>query len=186
MNRPARYLPLVVLTAVLAAIPLFGLPAYFVSFLFKVYLFVILAVSWTLIGGFAGYVNLGHVAFFGVGAYTAAMLLKLFALSPFIGAFPGGIVAAAVAWLVGYPCLKVRGPYFVVVTMCLASVIDLAIRNWDWVGGARGIHLALPPFEIGLSRAIFYEVFLVSGLCDGPRRPVGGALEVRARPRVDP
>lgn len=145
---------------VLAALPVLRPPGYFLSFIFKVLLFVILSESWTLIGGFAGYVNLGHIAFFGIGAYTSAMLFRLFGISPFVGALPAGIMAAVVALVVGYPCLRLKGPYFVVVTMCFASVTDLIVRNWNFVGGPQGLHLKLVPMEIDLSRAVFYEIFL--------------------------
>ena len=155
-----RQISLIVFLLVLAVFPLVKPPVYLLSFLFKVLLFIILAESWTLIGGFAGYVNLGHIAFFGIGTYTSAILFKFLGISPFIGAVPGGIMASAVACVIGYPCLRVKGPYFVVVTICFASVVDLIVRNWDFVGGPEGIHLKLVPMQIDLSRAVFYEIFL--------------------------
>jgi branched-chain amino acid transport system permease protein len=153
-----RYFLIFFLTA-LAVLPLFQPPAYFLSFLFKVFLFVILAESWNLIGGFAGYLSFGHVAFFGIGVYTSAMLFQHFGLSPFIGAIPAGLVASAVAWGIGYPCLKLRGPYFAVVTLCFAFIVDLAVKNWPFLGGSEGLHLKLMQMDIQQSRSIFYELF---------------------------
>lgn len=144
-----------------AFLPLLQPPTYFLSFIFKVFLFIILAESWNLIGGFAGYLSFGHVAFFGLGVYTSAMLFIHLGLSPLIGAIPAGILASGVAFIVGYPCLRLRGPYFAVVTLCFAFIIDLIVRNWPFLGGSEGLHLKLMPLDIHLSRIIFYEIFWV-------------------------
>ena len=144
----------------LALLPLIRPPAYFLSFIFKMLLFIILAESWNLIGGFTGYLSFGHVAFFGIGAYTSAMLFQLAGLSPFLGALPAGLMASAVAFLIGYPCLRLKGPYFAVVTLCFAFVMDLTVKNWAFLGGSEGIHLKLVPLDIQISRSIFYEIFL--------------------------
>ena len=85
----------------LALLPLAHPPAYFLSFLFKVFLYVILAASWNLIGGFTGYLSFGHVAFFGIGVYVSAVLFQQFGISPFIGAIPAGLFASLVAWGIG-------------------------------------------------------------------------------------
>ncbi len=146
--------------ALLAIFPLIRPPAYFLSFLFKMFLFIILAESWTLIGGFAGYLSFGHVAFFGIGAYTSSVLFQHFSLSPFIGALPAGGVAALVALIIGYPCLRLKGPYFAVITLCFAFVVDLIVKNWAFLGGSEGIHLKLVQMDIQSSRSIFYEIFL--------------------------
>jgi branched-chain amino acid transport system permease protein len=146
--------------ALLAIFPLIRPPAYFLSFLFKMFLFIILAESWTLIGGFAGYLSFGHVAFFGIGAYTSSVLFQHFSLSPFIGALPAGGVAALVALIIGYPCFRLKGPYFAVITLCFAFVVDLIVKNWAFLGGSEGIHLKLVQMDIQSSRSIFYEIFL--------------------------
>ncbi len=155
--RPFILTPLLVLAAIF---PLFQPPAYFLSFIFKIFLYVILAESWNLIGGFTGYLSFGHVAFFGIGVYTSSMLFQRLGLTPFIGAIPAGLFASIVAWVIGYPCLRLRGPYFAVVTLCFAFIADLIVKNWSFLGGSEGIHLKLLPIDIQLSRSIFYEIFL--------------------------
>jgi branched-chain amino acid transport system permease protein len=162
--RPAGPLCFFAVVGILALLPLFQPAAYFLSFLFKVFLFVVLAQSWNLIGGFAGYLSFGHVAFFGIGTYTAAMLFQKLHLSPFIGALPGGLMACAAAWIVGYPCLRLRGPYFAVVTLCFAFIMDLTVKNLTFLGGSEGIHLKLMEMEIQTSRSIYYEIFLFLAL----------------------
>ena len=66
------------------ALPWLSPPVYFVSLLFIVFMYVVLAESWTLIGGFAGYLSFGHGAFLGIGAYTTALLMNHFHLSPLL------------------------------------------------------------------------------------------------------
>ncbi len=148
----------------LAVFPWVGLPVYFVSFLFTVFMYVCLASSWNLIGGYAGYLSFGHVAFFGIGAYTTALMEKGMQLSPagtLLSAIPAGGVAMLVAVIVGYPCLKLRGPYFAVVTLCFAFVVDLGIKNLDILGGPEGLWLKSMDLPIEVIRAIFFEAMLV-------------------------
>jgi branched-chain amino acid transport system permease protein len=139
-------------------------PVYFISFLFMVFIYVTLATSWNLIGGYAGYLSLGHVAFFGIGAYASAILskaLSLTAVGTVLSSLPAGLIAAAVAIVVGYPCLRLRGPYFAVITLCLAFVVQLAVKNLDFLGGADGLWLKAMDLPIAVSRSIFFELMLV-------------------------
>lgn len=151
---------LIGLVLVLALFPLAKPPVHFISFLFLIFLYIILAESWNLIGGFAGYLSFGHVAFFGIGTYTSAILFQKLGLSPFLGALPAGAMASLVAWGVGFPCLRLRGPYFAVVTLCFAFIMDLIVKNWAFLGSSEGMHLKLVEMEIRLSRSIFYEIYL--------------------------
>jgi branched-chain amino acid transport system permease protein len=153
----------ITLTACLAALPWFAPPIYFISLLFNVFMYVTLASSWNLIGGYAGYLSFGHVAFFGIGAYTTAMLEKQFGLSPLwtvLSTIPAGAMAFAVAVVVGYPCLRLRGPYFAVITLCFAFVVQLAVKNLDILGGADGLWLKSMDLPIGTSRSIMFELML--------------------------
>ena len=93
MTSGAKKFFLIAFFFLLALLPLAEPPIYFISFLFMIYLYIILAESWNLIGGFAGYLSFGHVAFFGIGTYVSAMLFQKLGISPFIGCIPGGFVA---------------------------------------------------------------------------------------------
>lgn len=162
-----RWFPWGIAMAVLALFPWLGLPIYFTSLLFSVLMYVTLAVAWNIIGGLTGYLSFGHVAFLGLGAYTTAMLAKAWSLSAaaiILSAVPAGLVAAAVGAVVGYPCLRLRGPYFAVITLCFAFVVELAVKNIAWVGGAEGLWLKGLDLEVAVARAIFYEVMLIVAL----------------------
>ncbi len=153
-----------VLVLALAVFPWLGPPVYFVSLLFTVFLYVTLASSWNLIGGYAGYLSFGHVAFFGIGAYVTALMMKGLNLSPLLTIFssiPAGGVAALIAVIVGYPCLRLKGPYFAVITFCFAFVVDLSVKNLNIFGGPEGLWLKSMDLPIHVIRAILFEVMMV-------------------------
>jgi len=147
----------------LAAFPLLGPPVYFTSFLFTVFMYVSLASSWNFIGGYAGYLSFGHVAFFGIGAYTTAMMTTALSLSPIgtaLSALAGGAVSALIAVIIGFPTLRLRGPYFAVITMCFAFVVQLLVQNLEILGGADGLWMKTMDLPIETSRAVMYELML--------------------------
>ncbi|MFC1835724.1 branched-chain amino acid ABC transporter permease [Thermodesulfobacteriota bacterium] len=151
------------LLIVAAVFPWLGVPVYFVSFLFTVFFYVTLATSWNILGGYAGYLSFGHVAFVGIGAYATALISKglgLSAVGTVFSCIPAGLLSAAVAVAVGYPCLRLRGPYFAVITLCFAFVVQLAAKNIDFVGGPDGLWLKPMDLPVETSRAIFYELML--------------------------
>ena len=127
-------------------------------------MYVVLAESWTIIGGFAGYLSFGHGAFLGIGAYTTALMTNHFHLSPLgslLSALPAGVVAACVAGIIGYPVLRLRGPYFALITLCFAFVMELIVKNLSFLGGVEGFWLKSMGLDIKISRAIFFEIMFV-------------------------
>ncbi len=152
------------LIAVAVIFPLFGPPVYFISFLFTIFIYMTMANSWNYIGGYAGYLSFGHVAFLGIGAYTTALAADAYNLGPvatILMSIPSGLVAAAAAIIVGYPALRLRGPYFAVITLCFAFVIQLAVKNLQFTGGADGVWLPSMDAPIEVSRTIMYELMLL-------------------------
>jgi branched-chain amino acid transport system permease protein len=88
-----------------------------------------LAMSWNIISGFAGQVNLGHAAFFGIGALVTRLLWLQEEL-PFAPAFiAGGLAAAFAAFILGYPGLRLKGIYFSIGTLALAEAIRITVGN---------------------------------------------------------
>ncbi len=99
-------------------------------------IFGILAVSLNLIMGVTGLFDMGHAAFFGVGAYTTAILMAEFNVPWIPAVFASIFMAGFVAWIVGIPTLKLRGDYFAVVTMAVGEISRSVFRNW--MGVTRG------------------------------------------------
>jgi branched-chain amino acid transport system permease protein len=138
--------------AALAGIPLVFDPktSYVVFFLFTALTYTTLAQSWNLVAGYAGQVSLGHHAFFGLGAYTVAILWSRGAigyLDPF-GFFLAGFWAMMLAFLVGIPLLsKLRGDYFALGTLGLGEILRLVtIQGGAFTAGPTGILLPSSSF----------------------------------------
>jgi branched-chain amino acid transport system permease protein len=111
-------------------------------------LWVVLGQSWNLLGGYTGQISFGHAAFFGVGAYTTGILIKSGFSAPaaWWGLPLGGLAAAAVAALIGWICLRLRGSYFSLSVLALSEVLRLVAVNWKQLtNGAEGI-LLIPAF----------------------------------------
>src|SRR5436190_23259617 len=79
--------------------------------LILILLYVTLGSAWNLLGGFAGQLSLGHAAFFGIGAYSAAIISSKSSLSPWLGILIGPLIVLPLAGLVGWICFRLRGPY---------------------------------------------------------------------------
>jgi branched-chain amino acid transport system permease protein len=155
MSRVLQWIAIVVVAA-LALLPFVpgAVDAYYFSFLFFVFLYAIMAQSWNLVAGFGGQISLGSHAFFGLGAYTTAILWSgnylwgtLYDTHPAIYYFDpvtmalGGLVAAIAAAIIGMPLLsKLRGDYFALGTLGFGEIVKVMFVNGgDFTGGAFGI-----------------------------------------------
>ena len=140
MRSVALALPIVTVLAMLPAL----LSGYHVSFLIQVFMWIALAGSWNIISGFTGYVSFGHVAFFGIGTYTAALLITKAGWHWLPAGLAGSIPAMLLALVIGYPCLRLKGPYFAISMLGLNEVVRALVSYFEgFTGGGSGI--SLPP-----------------------------------------
>lgn len=127
--------------------------------------FVVLSVAWTILGGYAGYVNFGTNAFFGVGVYTAVVLVQVFQASLGVQILTAAVVGSLLGLGVGLLTLRMRGIFFSIATIALAIIIETAVTNWRFVGGAAGIQLQRPPvtapFDSYVKLLFFVQAVLV-------------------------
>ena len=127
--------------------------------------FIVLAVSWSILGGYAGYVNFGTNAFFGVGIYTAVFLTKATGASLAVQIVTAAGVGALLGLAVGLLTLRMQGIFFSIATIALSIVIETSVTNWRYVGGAAGIQLQRPPaldmFHSYLQMLFFVQAMLV-------------------------
>ena len=114
-----------------------------------------LGVAWNLLGGYAGQVSLGHAAFYGLGAYTSTMLLLNFGVNPWLGTLLGGVIAAALSFLFGWSCFRLKGHYFAMATIAVAELVQIVFTNWDYAGSAVG--LTIPMTQQGLGAMVFAD-----------------------------
>ena len=112
---------------------------YLITILITILIYAMLAHSLNIITGHAGQISLGHAAFFGIGAYTSAMLYTE-AGSPFwISVFLAAVVAGIVGALLGIPCLRVRDDFLAITTMGINFVVEAIFLYLPFFGGAMGI-----------------------------------------------
>jgi branched-chain amino acid transport system permease protein len=124
----------------LALLPL-ALPDYFLHIAVQILIWSFVYTAWSLMGRF-GLVSLGHGAFFGIGAYGAALLWNRIGLTPWLGIAASVAAAAALALLVAYPATRMRvlGHYYALVTLALSQVVLLTIvAARDITGGSLGM-----------------------------------------------
>jgi branched-chain amino acid transport system permease protein len=107
--------------------------------------FVVLATAWNILGGYAGYVNFGTSAFFGVGAYIAVMLIKATGAPLGVQILAAAAVGGALGFGVGLLTLRLRGIFFSIATVAITIILETTVINWRYVGGATGIQILRPP-----------------------------------------
>ena len=163
-------IPLALVAVVAFGLPLVMQSATYLHILILLYFYAYLTTSWNLVGGFAGVLPLGHSAFVGIGAYASTMLYLQYGISPWLGMFVGGILAAVAGLIIGYPTLKMRGAYFALCTIAFAEGLRVMVENIDKLGpfklnGPRG--LQIPPLNVGFasfqfsSKVPYYYTILI-------------------------
>jgi len=127
--------------AALAAYPVVG-TGYGVRSVQQIFMWIALAGSWNLISGLTGYVSFGHVAFFGAGAYAGAILVASAGWPWPLAALAGGAAALVLAVVIGYPCLRLKGPYFAIAMLGLNEVLRALVSYFEGLtGGGNGLSL---------------------------------------------
>ena len=126
--------------------------AYLLHILILIGIYVILAESLNLIAGYAGLLSLAHAAFYGIGAYVAALLALNYAVPPWLTVPAAVVAAAAVGALVAWPALRVRDDYFVVATFAFQVIVFSVMNNWvALTGGPLGLPGIPRPDFFGLT-----------------------------------
>jgi branched-chain amino acid transport system permease protein len=136
------------LVAVLAALPGFGLQPNAARLLFISFVWITASVAWNLLGGYAGQVSFGFAVFYGIGAYVSAMLIDGGKLHPYLAFMVSGFAAAFASVLIGLPTFRLRGPYFAIATIGVSEAVRVIASNLEITGGASGYRIAEPrPFH---------------------------------------
>lgn len=164
-------IPLAVLV-ILILLPIFqivdGSLNYWLHMLMYIFLYVIMAASWNIIGGYAGYVSLGHNVFFAIGAYFAGMLFLSIKISPFVTAPVAGLLAMGFGMLFGLIALRTRGSTFIISTIALVLLVAEFLDNWKLTGGTNGLALPMIDLEGRYAKIPYYYYLLVAMvLCIG-------------------
>jgi branched-chain amino acid transport system permease protein len=154
IRHPKTYVSLILLIAMFLLPVIMGTP-FWTNLFVLLFVFSALSVAWNIVGGYAGQLSLGHAVFYGIGGYTATLLTQNFGISPWFGMLAGAAISGAVAILISYPTLRLRGPFFALATIAILEVVRLlVIHEESWTGGSSGISL---PLNIGWTWIVFRE-----------------------------
>jgi branched-chain amino acid transport system permease protein len=160
-----RLAGLVLLAVAVLSFPSLAPNPYILSTGVVVINYAVLSTSWNFVGGFTGYISLGHGALAGLGGYGTALLVTKAGLPSFAALAVAGALVAALAVPIGFAALRVRGASFVIVSIALVLILLLVFQSWaSFTGGSRG--LVVPrPFP-GMLRPEHHRVFyfLFAGL----------------------
>jgi len=177
MSRVREVLPLVVGAAVALGVPLV-VGDYYTELLSQALIFGIFALSLDLMWGYAGVLNFGQAAYFGLGGYLVALLAReVHAFDPtYLGYTLAVLAPSVLAGGLGYFLFysRVTGVYFTIITLVVTMIFQLVVSDWYWLGGMNGIlgapSFALPiPFlfvyEFDTERKVYYMLLAVSVAC---------------------
>jgi branched-chain amino acid transport system permease protein len=161
--------------AIAATAPAWVWNPYHLHTLIMAGIFAVLALSLNLLLGYTGQLSLGHAAFFGIGAYASALLTVKLEWSPWLGLLAAIALPGAAGWVIGRLALKIRGAYFVLLTVSFAGVIALVSVNWmELTNGPLGlpgvpaVEIALPglpPLSLRTKAAYYYLVLSAVIFC---------------------
>ena len=176
--RSRRGLPVLAAGALVAL----GLPliagTYYTELVSQALIFGIFAMSLDLMWGYAGVLNFGHAAYFGLGGYLVALLAReVRSVDPgYLGYVLAVLVPVALAGALGYFLFysHVTGVYFTIITLVVTMIFQLIVSDWYWLGGMNGL-LGVPGFalrlwpgtswELGSETQVYYALLVVSALC---------------------
>jgi len=155
-TRNVSYLILAVVVALFLFAPLIIRDEYFLHVLIMILYFAYMTASWNILCGYVGQLSLGHAAFSGIGGYVSVLLFINLGLTPWVGMLLGGLCAATAGLIIGFPCFRLRGPYFALTTIAFAEILRIWVENTDTFLGLelKGAMGLLVPLR-GHSPAVF-------------------------------
>jgi branched-chain amino acid transport system permease protein len=123
--------------------------SYFLNVLVFIGIHTMLAVALNLLLGYAGQISLGHAAFFGIGAYVSGILTTQFLIDPWLAMILAGFFAAGLAFVIGFPILKLRGHYLAMATLGFGIILYIIFNETvGWTGGPSGLS-GIPNLHLG-------------------------------------
>jgi len=140
--------------AAVLTIPFFLKGSYFLNVLVFIGINTMLAVALNLLLGYAGQISLGHAAFFGLGAYISGILTTRTPIDPWLAMMLAGFCAAGLAFVIGFPILKLKGHYLAMATLGFGIIMYIIFNETvSWTGGPSGLS-SIPNLHIG---SLFFD-----------------------------
>lgn len=159
VKRPVELGMVALLLLVLALAPTFFAR---LSVLFFILNWVVLSESFNIFAGLTGYVNFGHVVFYGVGGYVSTLLMVHSGASPYLAVLSGGLASGLLAFGISIPTAKLRGAYFAIATLSINEAFFVTFNTWGAVGSAVGFTLPISYYQ---PLAQYYTMVVVAIAC---------------------
>src|SRR5512135_3651357 len=158
----SRYILSIPILIIVLTLPLYT-GVYLLNVMDIILIYLALALSWDMLLR-SGQISFGMAGLFGVGGYAAALLHLNAGINPLFSIFLGGLAAGFLAWLIGMAVLQLRGMYFAIVTLALAEIFRVIVRNLpDQTGGPEGTILPSAVFA-GNSAKTYWLVLTAAAL----------------------
>ena len=149
------------LLGVMMVLPFLVQKQYLLHVIILANILAVFALSWDLLAGFMGQLNLGHSMFFGIGAYTIGFITMAYRIPPVLGLLLGGLISVLLSLVVGIPCLRLRGPYYAIATLAFSQVLfTLAMGLPKLTGSEEGI-TKIPKFITSIQGNYYFSFFLL-------------------------
>lgn len=138
----------VALAVLLFAFPFFVPSPYFLGLMVLIGFYTIVGTGLSMLMGYAGQISLGHAAFYGVGAYTSAIMTAKMGMPSLVGIVAGALVALVIAYIVGMPTLKLTEHYLALATLGFGVIIFIVFKQFKSLTGGLDGFFGIPPFEV--------------------------------------
>lgn len=156
---------IILLILILLLIPVIATP-YMILLLTELVILSLFSTSYNLIFGYGGMVSFGHAAYFGLGAYTLAIAVKRYGLSPFVGLILAPVIGGIFALIIGWFCVRTVRLYFALLTLAFSQLLYTIVFQWyDFTGGSDGIHGIVRPEVLSSSLNFYYFSLGIVVIC---------------------
>jgi branched-chain amino acid transport system permease protein len=149
MRKRRTYIALALFGVAMIVAPLIVRQPYHQSVLVFIGINALAAIGLNLLMGYAGQVSLGHAAFLGIGAYSSAVLTVNHGVNPWLAMGAGVILTCLVAWVIGWPTLRLRGHYLAIATLGFGMIMNIVFIEWRRLTGGQSGIPGVPPLAIG-------------------------------------
>jgi len=159
------FIGLIILPILIAVLPVVIPSSYILTVFIMVGIYALVCNGMTMLIGYAGQISLGHAAFYGIGAYSSAIISTTYGLSPWIGMIVGMIIAGIIAIIVGIPTFKLKGHYLALATLGFGIIVFTLFKEFrELTGGSNGFFgipsINLFGFEFNSDLRYFYLVWV--------------------------
>jgi len=159
------FIGLIILPILIAVLPVVIPSSYILTIFIMVGIYALVCNGMTMLIGYAGQISLGHAAFYGIGAYSSAIISATYGLSPWFGMIVGMIIAGIIAIIVGIPTFKLKGHYLALATLGFGIIVFTLFKEFrELTGGSNGFFgipsINLFGFEFNSDLRYFYLVWV--------------------------